>query len=124
MPSRVRLCRRTCASLHLVKLGPGHRHVAEVICKVRPVEYLLGQKVLVVLVQIVARLDLGGEFTVESVVHHPPGHALRHHKWHSVLVAKTKRLTWQENSQATEGNVGRKSKKKQNQSNNRIYVEE
>lgn len=80
---------RACCH-HLVELGPGDRHVAEVVGKVGLVEDLLGQEVLVVLVQIVARLDLGGEFAVESVVHHPPGDSLRHHERHSVLVAETK----------------------------------
>lgn len=75
---------------YLVELGPGNRHVAKVIGKVGLVEDLLGQEVLVVLVQIVARLDLGGEFAVESAVHHPPGDSLRHHERHSVLMAETK----------------------------------
>lgn len=78
------------ACKHLIKLGPGNQHVAEVVSKVRLVEYLLGQEVLVVLVQIVFCLDLRDKFTVESVVHHPPGHTLRHHKWYSVLTATTK----------------------------------
>lgn len=47
---------------------------------------------LVVLVQIVVRLDLEGEFAVEGTVHHPPGDVLRHHERHSVLGAETKRL--------------------------------
>lgn len=80
------------SSRYLVELGPGDGHVAEVVCKVGLVEDLLGQEVLVILVQIVARLDLGGEFAVESVVHHPPGDSLRHHERHSVLGAETKAL--------------------------------
>lgn len=80
--------------MYLIKLGPGNHHVAEVICKVRLVEYLLGQEMLVVVVQIVLCLDLGGEFTVESAVHHPPRHTLRHHEWHSLLMTTTEeRLT-------------------------------
>lgn len=75
---------------HLVELGPGDRHVTEVVGEVGLVEDLLGQEVLVVLVQIVACLDLGGEFAVESAVHHPPGDTLRHHERHSVLVAEAK----------------------------------
>lgn len=90
----VRLCERTC--VYLIKLGPGNHHVAEVVSKVRLVEYLLGQEVLVVLVQIVVCLDLRGEFTVKSAVHHPPGHTLRHHERHSVLMTTTKRLTGQQ----------------------------
>lgn len=76
---------------HLVELGPGHRHVAKVVSKVGLVEDLLGQEVLVVLVQVVARLDLGGEFAVESAVHPPPGNSLRHYERHSVLVAAAKK---------------------------------
>lgn len=85
----------TC--VHLIKLGPGNHHVAEVVGKVGLIEYLLGQEVLVVVIQIVLCPDLSGEFTVESAVHHPPGHALRHHERHPVLMTTTaKWLTWQE----------------------------
>lgn len=92
MSACVCLCGRTYTCAYLIKLGPGNHHVAEVVGKVGLVEYLLGQEVLVVVVQIVLRLDLGGEFTVESAVHHPPGHALRHHEWHSVLMTTTTKL--------------------------------
>lgn len=94
MSSCVYLSERTYACVYLIKLGPGNQHVAEVVGKVGFVEYLLGQEVLVVLVQIVFCLDLRDKFTVESAVHHPPGHALGHHKWHSVLRATTEWRTW------------------------------
>lgn len=89
MSAYVCLLESTFAGVHLIKLGPGHHHVAEVVSKVRLVEYLLGQEVLVVMVQIVLCLHLSGEFTVESAVHHPPGHTLRHHERHSVLMTAT-----------------------------------
>lgn len=96
MSTCVCLCEKTYSCVYLIKLGPGDHHVAKVICKVRLVEYLLGQEMLVVVVQIVLCLDLRGEFTVESAVHHPPRHTLRHHEWHSVLMTMTNRLTWRE----------------------------
>lgn len=94
MSSCVYLYERTYACAYLIKLRPGNHHVAEVVGKVGFVKYLLGQEMLVELVQIVFCLDLRGKFTVESAVHHPPGHTLGHHKRHSVLMATTKRLKW------------------------------
>lgn len=76
--------------MYLIKLGPGNHHVAEVVHKVRLVKYLLGQEVLVVVVQVVLRLDLRCKLTVESAGHHPPGNALWHHEWHSLLMITTK----------------------------------
>lgn len=81
------VCVSVC--LYLIKLGPSNQHAAEVVCKIWLVKYLLGQEVLVVVVQIVLCLDLRCEFTVKSAVHHPPGHALRHHERHSVLMTMT-----------------------------------
>lgn len=92
------LCKRTYTCVYLIELAPGNQHVAEVVGKIWLVKYLLGQEVLVIMVQIVVGLDLRGEFTVESAVHHPPGHALRHHERHSVLMTITKRLTRREHS--------------------------
>lgn len=60
------LYERIYACVYLIKLGPGNHCVAEVVGKVGFVEYLLGQEVLVEVVQIVFCLDLRGEFTVES----------------------------------------------------------
>lgn len=74
---------------YLVKLGPGHHHVAKVIHVVRFVENLLGQEVQVVVVQVLVCLDLRGEFAVESVAHHPPGHSLWDYEWYSVLITTT-----------------------------------
>lgn len=78
----------------LIKLGPGNHHVAEVAIIVRLIKDLLGQKVLVALVEVVFCLDLGCELAVESVVHHPPWNTLRNHKWDSVLMetVRLKRL--------------------------------
>lgn len=78
-----------CVCAHLIELSPGNHHVAEVIGEVWFVKYLLGQEVLIVVVEVVMRLDLRGEFTVESAAHELPGHTLRHHKWHSVLTTST-----------------------------------
>lgn len=56
------LIQYTC--VYLIKLGPGNHCVAIVVSKVGLVEYLLGQEVLVVLVQIVFGANLRREFTV------------------------------------------------------------
>lgn len=96
MSACIYLRKRTYTCVYLIKLGPGNHHVAEVVGKVRLVKYLLGQEVLVVVVQIVMCLDLSSEFTVESFVHHPPWHTLGHHERHSVLMTTTKRLTRRE----------------------------
>lgn len=83
------LCQRIEAHAYLIKLGPGNHHVAEILIKVGLIKDLLCQEVLVVLVQVVLRPNLRCKFAVESVVHHPPWHAVRHHKGYSVLMAVT-----------------------------------
>ena len=90
------LCKRIHTDAYLIKLGPGNHHVAEVFIVVRPAKYLLGQEVLVVVVQTMLCLDLRGKFTVESAAHHPPGHTIRHHEGYSVLMTTTTKLIWQE----------------------------
>lgn len=77
---------RACTPAYLVKLSPGNHHVAEIAGEVGLVEDFLGQEVLVVLAELVLRLDLSDEFTVERVTHHPPGNTLGHHERHSVLM--------------------------------------